>query len=117
MPLSRAAMKWFAQNTIQTERDLKDPRLDVVGGADLKGLPDATIITAEIDPLMSEGKMLAEKLKQAGSHVKYENFAGVTHEFFGMDAVIPDAEKAQALAAADLKQAFGQKATGAVRKK
>lgn len=117
VPLSRAAMKWFAQNTVRNESDLKDPRLDIVGSANLKDLPDATIITAEIDPLMSEGKMLADKLKQAGSQVKYENYSGVTHEFFGMNAVVPDAEKAQNLAAADLKHALAQRATGAVKKK
>ena len=117
VPLSRAAMKWFAENTVSSGSDLQDPRLNVVGGADLKDLPDATVITAEIDPLMSEGKALADALKKAGSKVRYQNYDGATHEFFGMNAVVPDAEKAQALAATELKQAFDQRATGSVRKK
>ncbi|WP_460451317.1 alpha/beta hydrolase [Alsobacter sp. SYSU BS001988] len=115
MPLSKPAMEWFFQNTVSKDADRNDPRLDLVGKADLKDLPDVTLITAEIDPLMSEGKALADKLKQAGSKVKYENFSGVTHEFFGMDAVVKDAGKAQELAAADLKHAFSEGATGAVK--
>jgi acetyl esterase len=52
-----------------------------------------------------------------GSRVRYENYSDVTHEFSGMNAVVPDAEKAQAFAAADLKQALSQRATGAVKMK
>jgi acetyl esterase len=111
-PLSKAMMAWFAKNTVQTEQDLKDPRLNIVGAANLRDLPDATVITAEIDPLMSEGKMLSDKLKQAGSGVKYQNYSGVTHEFFGMDAVVRDADRAQDLAAREFRDAFSVKATG-----
>jgi acetyl esterase len=108
MPLSKAAMEWFAKNTVQSEQDLQDPRLDIVGKADLKDLPDATIITAEIDPLMSEGRTLAQKLRQAGSEVKYQNFDGAAHEFFGMAAAVKDAERAQDLAARELRDAFAE---------
>lgn len=87
------------------------PLLDVVGKANLRGLPGATLITAQIDPLMSEGASLAEKLKSAGSQVNYQHFNGVTHEFFGMDAVVAKAGQAQDIAASDLKKAFAAKLT------
>jgi acetyl esterase len=112
MPLSKQAMEWFVKNTINGEQDLQDPRLDIVGKANLKNLPDATVITAEIDPLMSEGRMLAQKLRQAGSEVKYQNFDGAAHEFFGMAAAVKDAERAQDLAARELRDAFAETATG-----
>ena len=111
IPLSKQAMEWFANNTVRSEADLKDLRLNLVQ-ANLKDLPDATVITAEIDPLMSEGKALAEKLKAAGSKVTYQNFEGATHEFFGMAPAVGDADKAQDLAARELKEAFSVKATG-----
>jgi acetyl esterase len=114
-PLNKAMMGWFVRNTIRGEQDLQNPMLDIVGKANFKGLPDATVITAEIDPLMSEGKSLADKLKAAGSQVTYQNFEGVTHEFFGMDAVVADAAKAQDLAARDLKEAFGVRSTSSTR--
>lgn len=55
---------------------------------------------------MSDGKMLADKLKEAGVQTTYQNNEGVTHEFFGMDAVLDDARRAQDFAAGDLKTAF-----------
>lgn len=106
VPLSRDAMEWFVKHTISDSADKQDPRLDLVGQANLKNLPDATVITAEIDPLRSEGKTLADKLRQAGSEVTYKNYEGVTHEFFGMAAVVEDAKDAGDFAADDLKQAF-----------
>ena len=113
IPLSKQGMEWFVQNATNGSSDLQDPRLDVVGKADLKNLPDATVITAEIDPLMSEGKQLADKLKAAGSQVTYQANEGVTHEFFGMAAVLDDAVRAQETAARELKQAFsGATTTG-----
>lgn len=115
IPLSRKAMEWFFKNTMESESDRNDPRLDLVGKANLAGLPSATVITDEIDPLMSEGKSLAEKLKQAGSTVKYENYDGVTHEFFGMDAVVKTAAKAQDMAAKELREAFAKPARAAMK--
>ena len=105
-PLNKPMMAWFYDNTVATSSDRNDPRLDIVGRADLKGLPPFTIITAQIDPLRDDGKMLAEKLKTAGVSVKYREYAGVTHEFFGMGSVVGKAAEAQDGAVADLKAAF-----------
>ena len=66
----------------------------------------STVICAEIDPLRSEGELLAEKLEQAGVEVRHKTFHGSTHEFFGMAAVVPQAKTAQADAVAALKTAF-----------
>ena len=106
VPLSKPAMEWFVKNTIQSPADLQDPRLSVYGKANLAGLPPATIINAEIDPLASDGQLLADKLRAAGVKTTHELFKGVTHEFFGMDAVVGNAAKAQDLAARELKAAW-----------
>ena len=88
--------------------DMQDPRLDIVGKADLKGLPPATVITDEIDPLRSEGQALAEKLRAAGVSVNAQDYAGVTHEFFGMGLVVGKAKQAEDIAVKDLKAAFAK---------
>lgn len=77
--------------------------------ADLAGLPPTTVITAQIDPLRSEGEAFAKKLASAGVKVNYRNFNGVTHEFFGMGAVLSEAREALNLAANDLTSAFATK--------
>ncbi|MDX7953794.1 alpha/beta hydrolase [Lichenihabitans sp. Uapishka_5] len=111
MPLSKSAMGWFVDKVLAKQEDAKSPMLNLTTLADLKGLPPATVITDSIDPLMSEGKMLAEKLKAAGVSTTYKNYEGVTHEFFGMGAVVSDAEAAEDMAGHELKEAFAKTPT------
>jgi acetyl esterase len=54
-PLNKAMMQWFFKHTLASPSDKNNPYLAVLKG-DVKGLPPATVITAEIDPLRSEGK-------------------------------------------------------------
>ena len=106
MPLNRAAIEWYVSHFTNGPADLKDPRLNVVGAADLHGLPPTTIVSADIDPLRSEGEMLAQKLAAAGVPVVQQTFQGVTHEFFGMGAVVGQAKQAEDFAAMRLKASF-----------
>ena len=105
-PLSKPMMEWFFKNELSSAAQAADPRISLVK-ANLAGMPKTLIIGAEIDPLQSEGKMLSDKLSAAGVETDYQLFLGVTHEFFGMAAVVPQAKEAQALAARKLKAAFG----------
>jgi acetyl esterase len=104
-PLNKDLMAWFFKYYLRTPADGKSPMIDLVH-ANLKGLPAATVITDQYDPLMSEGKMLADNLQKAGVSVQYKNYEGVTHEFFGMAAVVPEAKEAQAFAVEGLKSAL-----------
>ncbi|HUP30345.1 MAG TPA: alpha/beta hydrolase [Usitatibacter sp.] len=106
-PLNRDMMKWFIKNYMKSPDDAKNPLLTPATNAELKGMPPTTIITAQIDPLRSEGQALAEKMKAAGVKVESKTYDGVTHEFFGMAAVVDEAKDAQQFAAAGLKRAFG----------
>ena len=107
-PLNKAMMVWFAKHEFKNATDPHDHRIDLVA-ADLSGMPPTTLITAEIDPLRSAGKTLAEKLKASGVEVEYKNYEGVTHEFFGMGAVLSESREATQLAAANLSKAFAHK--------
>lgn len=107
MPLNRAGMAWFIHHTVRSPADAMDPRLNLVM-ADLHGLPPVTIVAAQIDPLRSEGATLADKLRAAGVKVTRREFPGTTHEFFGADALIPEAKQAQAFAGQQLRVAFGR---------
>jgi acetyl esterase/lipase len=101
-PLNTPMLAWFFTHTLSNPAQAMDPRLNLVG-ADLKNLPPTTIILAEIDPLHDDGANLADKLKVAGNTVDLKEYAGVTHEFFGMGAVVADAKDADS----KLKAAFG----------
>jgi acetyl esterase len=105
-PLNTPMMAWFFDKVLNNAADGQDPRLNLVA-ADLRGLPPTTIINAELDPLKSDGDMLADKMKAAGNDVTHKLYTGVTHEFFGMDAVVAKAKEAQDFAVSQLQKGFG----------
>lgn len=105
-PLNAAMMKWFFDHTLAKEEDRTDHQINVLEAKTLQGMPSTTLITADIDPLRSDGEMLAKKLQADGVTVAYKNYEGVTHEFFGMGAVVDTAREAVNFAAAHLKDAF-----------
>lgn len=106
VPLGKADIEWFVGHYLNDMSETADPRIDLVGAADLADLPPVTIVAAEIDPLNSEGMQLRDKLEAAGVEVHYQNWNGVTHEFFGMAAVVPEAKEAQDFAGTELRSAF-----------
>jgi len=105
-PLNRAMMKWFVEHTFAKPEDSESRLISLVKSADVSGLPPTTVITAQIDPLRSDGEALAKKLESADVAVTYKNFDGVTHEFFGMGAVVDKAKEAVQLAADNLQASF-----------
>jgi acetyl esterase len=105
-PLNKAMMAWFFKHY---GGDPKNPYALPMKADSLKGLPPATIVAAEIDPLLIEGKAYADKLKKDGVKVDYKEYSGVAHEFFGMGAVVPKAKDAEQYAADALKKAFAAK--------
>ncbi len=105
VPLNKGFMKWFFDNYVPDWSTNNDPLINLID-ADLSGLPATTIVNAEIDPLENEGKVLAEKMKAAGIDVERKMYEGVTHEFFGMAAVLEQAVEAQQFAVDRLKKSF-----------
>ena len=105
-PLSRAGMTWFFSNTLADQTQRRDPRITLTRAA-LRGLPPVTIVNASIDPLRDDGLQLERALRAAGVPVERRVYDGVTHEFFGMAAVVKKAADAQQYAGQRLTQAFG----------
>ena len=110
LPLSRGALEWFLKNALESQAQAQDPRINLVGRNDLRGLPPVTIVSAQIDPLRSEGETLATRLREAGVDVQQRTFPGTTHEFFGMATVVQGAQQAQAFAVERLRPALGGQA-------
>ena len=102
-PLNVAMMHWFFKHY---GADANSPYALPMKAGSLKGMPPATVITAEIDPLRSEGKAYADRLADDGVDVAYQHYDGVTHEFFGMGAIVEKAQHAMKFATDKLKNAF-----------
>ncbi len=104
-PLNVSMLTWFMDKLLAEAGDVKSPMLNLLS-ADLRELPPTTIINAGIDPLESDGEKLAKRMRDAGNVVTNTIYPGVTHEFFGLSAVVQAAVDAQEFAAARLREAF-----------
>ena len=113
-PLSTPDIPWFLNYALPTNPRQRAQLVNsplaqplYASNALLKGLPPTTIVAAELDPLRSEGLIFARKLQRAGVPVRYRLYPGVTHEFFGMGAVVDKAKDAVNYGAAGLRMGFG----------
>ena len=113
-PWNDKAVAWAFNLFLPRPEDRFDPRIDIVGRANVNGLPPTTIVTAEIDPLRSDGERLGGKLQIATVPVAIRDYPGVTHDFFGMGMAVERAAEAQSFVAQQLKIAFGPKGNAAV---
>ena len=105
-PLNKEMMRWFFAHYSGNQAPDKVLMLLPLQAKTLADLPPATIVTADIDPLRDDGKKYAAALEKAGVKVRYKNYEGVTHEFFGMGAVVDKSKDAVKYAAEGLTAAF-----------
>jgi acetyl esterase len=105
-PLNTPMMHWFFDHYLRSPADGALPTISL-DKADLSGLPAVTIVSAELDPLRSEGEALARQFQGSGVATEQRTYNGVTHEFFGMGDVLQEAEDAVLFAANGLMRAFG----------
>ena len=73
---------------------------------DLAGLPPATVITAEHDPLVSEISTYAQRMLEAGNTVNAVQFNGQVHPFVQVGGVIRDGKVARRVIGIELKAAL-----------
>jgi len=105
-PIGTPTMQWFFRHLLESRAETADPRLNLVERTDFKGLPPATLVIAEIDPLRSEGELLGEALHKQGVSVDVRFYEGVTQGFFGLGSVVNKAMFAQSHVANNLVEAF-----------
>ncbi|MBU6281526.1 alpha/beta hydrolase [bacterium] len=105
--LTRAGMEWFWGHYLPGPEQAANPLASPLRAPDLRGLPPATVITAEFDPLRDEGEAYAERLREAGVPTRLTRYDGVIHGFFGMVDTLDQADEAIREAAAALRASFG----------
>lgn len=103
--LTRRDMQYFV-DTYAAGADLNDVRLSPARNPDLSGLPPATVITGECDPLRDEGEAYARQLRDAGVPTSAVRFSGQVHPFVYMAGLIDDAAVAREFIGARLRAAL-----------
>ena len=119
-PLTRGTVRWAQNQYAPGSGQQDDPRLNLLARSDWTGLPAATLVLAEIDPLRSGGEALGDRLIAAGAltpgqpgvgnagpvRTEVRLFQGTTHGFFGLGDTVPEADAAENYVAARLRTAF-----------
>ncbi|MFQ5513208.1 MAG: alpha/beta hydrolase [Myxococcota bacterium] len=82
--LSRELMIWFWDRYLTEPAQATHPWASPLRERDLAGLPRATVITAELDPLRDEGETYASRLQRAGVPTQQTRYDGMFHGFFSM---------------------------------
>ena len=106
--LTADAMRWFWDLYLNEQSEGANPLASPLRAEDLAGLPPATVITAEFDPLRDEGEAYAEQLAAASVPVDSRRWDGVAHGFFAMEGSVAKAKEALDWAAAQLQKSFAR---------
>ncbi len=104
--LYRDEMQWHQDNYLADPAQRNDPRVAPLG-ADLAGLPPATVIVAECDPIGPQGRLYADALAAAGVPVAFEEYPSMVHGFFGLEMLFPEAEPAMEFAGRSVRASLG----------
>jgi acetyl esterase len=104
--LTDERMQYFDRLYFRSPDDARSTLASPFLTHDLSGLPPALIITAEHDPLASEGAAYAARLRDAGVEATHICYDGMIHGFYSMVGMLTAAETAVDQVSAALRAAF-----------
>jgi acetyl esterase len=92
--LSTQAMQWFWSQYLQSDEHDQNPYAVPARASSFRGVAPAIILTAQYDPLLSDGEQYSKLLASDDVNVIYREFEGMIHGFFTNLAVTPMALEA-----------------------
>ncbi|MBR8654138.1 alpha/beta hydrolase [Achromobacter sp. Marseille-Q0513] len=95
---------WFTY--LLNEQDGASPYASPLRASDLTGLPPATVLVCEYDPLRDEGEAYARRLREAGVDARDHRLPGMVHACIHMLGLTPAARHLFELAGGALRAAF-----------
>ena len=91
--LTRAKMEWYWKAYLG-DADGTHPDASPLRAADHSGVAPALVLTAEHDPLVSEGEAYADRLNAHGVPVTLTRYDGMIHGFIRMPGLVAEADAA-----------------------
>ncbi len=102
--LSRASVERDWSLYLRDELDRANPYASPIEARTFAGMPPATILAAQYDPVRDDGAAYAARLREDGVEVEYRCFEGLVHAAFQMANVSPRAREFLAAAADALRR-------------
>ena len=102
----REDLAWCRSHYLADPADGDNLLASPLRARDLRGLPAALVITAELDPVRDQGQLYAARLGDAGVPVNLRAFERVPHGFFSRADRFDAGAEAQAVAASALRLVF-----------
>ncbi len=106
--LTRASLHWFADAYCPDPVDKRNVYAFPLQASDLSGLPPATILSAEYDPLRDEAFAYEKRLEADGVDVSHHHYGTMIHDFLSRTDEIDTAVDGIGTVADDLTEAFEQ---------
>lgn len=106
--LEKDTLSWFYEHYAGEPSDRLDPRFSPLLAQIAPNVAPVLLAVAECDPLHDEGVAYAAHLKEAGVAVDMKLYAGMTHDFMRMGAIVDEAEEALEWIADSLQVAFAR---------
>ena len=97
-------MQWFWDQYIQDTRHADNPYACPARATSLENSPPTVLITAQYDPLTSDGENYRDLLIRDGVEVVYKEFAGVIHGFFRAPEITTTSNEAISFVSQELKK-------------
>ena len=104
--LTTAAVECFYSRYLPDRSRASEPDASPLLADSFVGLPQATVLTAEYDPLRDEGDAYAAALRNGGVDVDHIRMEGMIHGFLGFFAQIPECSSALNRVSLSLKSAL-----------
>ena len=101
--LTAESIRWFQGQYLNHASERRDWRFAPLLAAHHRSLPPTLLMVAGHDPLRDEGIAYAQRLREAGNAVQLVNHEGMIHAFWNLGAVIQEAARSMAHAAAFLR--------------
>ncbi|WP_423395501.1 alpha/beta hydrolase [Burkholderia sp. LMG 21824] len=104
--LTQAIMQYCFDLYLTDPADAGSPRVSPLRAASVAGLPPATLLACEYDPVRDDAHAYAERLREAGVPVELVVLPGMIHACIHMVGVTPAARQVFDVAGAWMRRAF-----------
>lgn len=106
--LEKDTLEWFYSLYARGPEDRLAPGFSPLLAALDPGQAPVLIVLAQCDPLFDQGQAYAAALCETGVSVQVREYAGMTHDFLRMDALVDEAGEALDTIAEALREAFAK---------